>query len=569
MNFSELIVSNQRRYTPKKGNIIVEGIDTETKKGYARIIADSSQYAEINSIEDVFEFLTNRQKRGKANFFFNLKYDVECMLKWKLGILKQLVRSNKATYKQYAIFYIPGKVFKISAPGKNVYSYYDIAQFFHVSLENASNEILKEKVSELKGDRAKLFELHTKEEIGKYCVEDARHTKMLAEWYIEQLAAIDFYPQKLLSAGNLAGQYMLMKSEMPLIQYVPYEVQKSYWTGYKGGWFELAKRGMHKSYSYDIVSAYPAVMRDLPDIRDGVWFHELLEDSRLGIIKVRIKGGNGLINPISIHNNNVSTYPYLDKSIEAFMTLTEFKAYEKHYKTEVLDAWSFKELPKVRYPFRSVVDTLFSLKQNNKGNKGLYTTSKEIINSLYGKSVEKYKDEKGWHTGNFFNPVYGAETTAKVRTQLYEAVRGHEKEVIMLATDSIHTTRKFNLRLSHELGNWDVEQENTPTVYFLSGIYQASGKKPRTRGLHNIKNLVDRLNVDSTTAIIRTTRPLHYKECFIQNRENEIGQFKIVEKKMSMLGDHKRLWLSQPEKMRDLLNHKYDSVSLPVSILKT
>lgn len=543
----------------------IDGIDTETDKGFARIIADSKHYAEINSIDDVFEFLTNRNKRSQHNFYYNLKFDVEVMLKWKLSLLKQLVKSNHAAYKQYKIFYIPGKVFKISAPGKNVYAYYDIAQFFHTSLEQATKTCLKLTTSELKGDRGILFQTHTTTEIGEYCIEDADHTKLLAAWYFEQLYSIGFRPTKLLSAGNLAGQYMQDFSQIPLLQYVPFPVQSLYWDGYKGGWFELHKRGMFRSYSYDIVSAYPAVMRDLPDVRDGVWKHELLENSRLGIVKIRIIGGNGSINPISIKKNNLSYYVFYDQPDTAVITLTEFKAYEKAYDIEVLDAWSFIELAHPRYPFRCVVDKLFSLKQKNKDNYGLYTTSKEIINSLYGKSVEKYKDEKGWHTGNFFNPVYGAETTAAVRTQLYEAAKGHEKDIIMLATDSIHTTKKLPLRLSHELGAWDIEQENNPTVYYLSGIYQASGHAPKVRGLHNITNLVDRLNVNEKHALIRTTRPMHYKECFVQKKEWQIGQFAIIEKKMSAVADHRRLWLSQPEVMRDLLQKQYNSIALPIS----
>ncbi len=57
--------------------------------------------------------------------------------------------------------------------------------------------------------------------------------------------------------------------------------------------------------------------------------------------------------------------------------------------------------------------------------------------------------------GNLFNPIIGSTITGKCRAMLYETIVSNdmEKDVIMMYTDSITTTKKLNLD-SKKLGGF-------------------------------------------------------------------------------------------------------------------
>ena len=77
--------------------------------------------------------------------------------------------------------------------GHKTYKFYDIAQFFKISLDKGSEKYLNYDFNKLsvdgisykqfKKDREYLFKKYDKNTIGKYCINDSFLTKKLAEYF--------------------------------------------------------------------------------------------------------------------------------------------------------------------------------------------------------------------------------------------------------------------------------------------------------------------------------------------------------------------------------------------------
>ena len=559
------------RPKPTSCNSEIRGFDTETKNGYAKIGASNNKYMEINNINDVFTFLCTKKNRSSRNFFFNLKFDFEVLFKHDLSILTKLLSNNQIETERYKIFYLNGKLLKITDKKlKQIYTFYDIFPFFLNSLKNASKKYLGLNSSELKGNRAQLFELYDNKTIGEYCIEDAKHTKLLAEYYIAGLNKINLYPRHIISCGNISEQYIIKNADIPTIKDVPTNIQNMAWYSYRGGWFDTWKRGFFpNAYQYDIKSAYPSVMKNLLDIRHGEWCNYVDEKQQLGVLKVIINEGNDSCVSTKLKGiSSPSIYPIIDEPTQNYLMLSEYKELKKEYDIEIINAWSF--IPnKLIYPYREAVNTLYNLKESSRKDKAKYIVIKQIYNSLYGKTIQKIKQGNYYKTGSLFNSIYGSEITAGCRLQMWKLIKENRKHILSIMTDGIITDKKLKqIKIGNELGDWTLEHNNEEVIILRTGVYQFQDQKPKRRGmvkLPNLKNVLAHNNKNTVT--LTYTRPRHFKEMIIQKTPENIGVFLKDTKIIKINNDVKRIWLSEPKRARDLLNNSFNSIAIPNSLL--
>jgi hypothetical protein len=575
--FDKLQISEQfRSRKPNHKKYTVNGLDTETdgkaNHGYALMIANQESWTTLKSIRDVFKFLKQKKHQNALNFFYNLRYDVEVMFKYDLDIFISFMDSDNDIQIDYSldgidykITYIPSKLLVIQWFHKTV-KFYDIAQFFKKSLGDASAQYLSLSTHNLKEQRHDLYvpELNDYDR-AEYCMSDAMLTKLLAEWYLKQLHRLSFFPSSLISPGNLSAQYLLKNTSIPRVKHVPTSVLEPYFYSFRGGWFDIYKRGTIKTHKYDINSAYPKAFYDLPDVRDGRWVNEFRSDSKLGIVKVIINSSPSSFLPLGLPTKTGGrVYPTIDNPITAYLTKTEFEVLEKPYSLDLIDSYTFVETPLPRRPFRDVIDNLYRMKSENKHDPGIYTSTKEIINSIYGKSIESRKipNTDKYITGNLWNPVYASECTAYCRMQIYTSFQKYAKNIISLATDGIATTKPVkHLPISNVLGEWDYEGFSK-TTYIMSGINCDDRGKSKSRGLKKIPDMRKALDTSASSITVNVQRPTHFREALIQDRPQDIGTFQNHPRTLTARGDLKRMWLKEPDSMRDLLHNVYDSVPL-------
>ena len=153
-----------RSLTGKIKNHDIIGWDTETYKGYARLIANSQgryllieeQKVSEETFTEILRFLTRKTWRGTHGFFWNIDYDFFAMLKYAgEDFAKELYENGEAEWEDYKISYIPKKAFSIQR-GHKTHDFFDLYQFYNTALDVAAKQHLNEsKLTELI-DRTKL-----------------------------------------------------------------------------------------------------------------------------------------------------------------------------------------------------------------------------------------------------------------------------------------------------------------------------------------------------------------------------------------------------------------------------
>ena len=384
-------LSPRRNYVANKSQKLIKGFDTETLNGYCKILADNSTSVTTDGIADVLSFLCRKENRSTLNFFYNLTFDAEVMLKHDMAILRQLARTGKAEQQGFCFRYIPKKCLTVRDSNRNTYKFYDIAQFFSCSLAAASEKYLNEKPHELKTERGTLFENHSLEKIKEYCKDDASKTQRLAQFLFKTFSETGLVVNKPYSAGYVSQEYALRFASVPCCFDLPPIVAKLYWLAYRGGWFDTYKRGVLNITSYDISSAYTAAMLKLQDIRQGRWKRGIEDKSSMGVVLAEISGNLDRCNPIAVKQRSGNIYPLFDKPHKTALTLQEYFALKETLEIKEIMAYSFIPNDKVRMPYSSLIEKLYGIKQSFSSSDARYLTAKLILNSLYGKTAQLTK----------------------------------------------------------------------------------------------------------------------------------------------------------------------------------
>ena len=193
----------QDRRLAKSNLRTVIGLDTETDKGDIFLIADSEgRYLDKITPESCLAWLFSKRYQGSWNFFYNITFDAEVILKLLGDNLYSYKNSRKLRFKfnGYTIEYFPSKKLAIRK-GHHSAVFFDIAQYYHASLVNAYQSNigkLDSKYLATKQKRSsfsKWFFRDNKKLVIEYCIKDCKLTKELAEHWIKLFdLAFGFYP---------------------------------------------------------------------------------------------------------------------------------------------------------------------------------------------------------------------------------------------------------------------------------------------------------------------------------------------------------------------------------------
>jgi len=492
-----------REFPPHKLRIIddkrINGLDTETLHGYCKLLADSNNdYLLDGNIDDILYFLTKRKFENAYNFFFNLNFDTNAILKFlDRDKLVELKDDNETFYKQYKIVYIPKKLLAISR-GNHTYSFYDVAQFFNGSLDKNAKEYLgldkyqkdyKEIDGAILGSDINYWNDNLPMII-EYCLNDCLLTKKLGELLHKTVKkAIGINPKSYMSKASLSKTYSKKVIDLPVTQILPNSVLNYAFNSYSGGRFEIIEKGNVGLCSlYDIKSAYPYYIRNLLDITKGKWkfVKSLNENADYGYYLVKVSVKYNTISPISTYAKDYTlVYPIMD--CYKYMTKAELLNYEKYIDYEIIDGWEFYAKEYV-YPFREFIDTLFALKNKTDKKDFKYSLFKILMNGEYGLFYEKIKQKDGtYKAGELFNPIYATEITANTKIQIFNLAQKDINNLVGFATDSVLFKGKPDIKTGNNLGEWDLENQDD-TLVLKSGMYKI-GNKIQSRGMKKTENL--------------------------------------------------------------------------------
>lgn len=289
---------------------------------------------------------------------------------------------------------------------------------------------------------------------------------------------------------------------------------------YFGGWFEIFAHGLvpGTTYSYDINSAYPAVIANLPCLLHGRWTHGKGRPPRRGkktlrIIHATISGNDRFVGPMP--HRDVNGNILRPSKTKGWYWQHEVDASKRAKLWNKIDIHSW-----VDYDPCACDPPMASIRQLYEGrlSVGKKTPSgkakKLVYNSSYGKLAQSVGVPK------FANAIWASLITAGCRTTILDAIATHPtktRDLLMIATDGIvfrtphpsldvHPTR---------LGAWEEDTYENLSL-FMPGLYwhDASresirqGARPdlKSRGVNpkDLGKIIDR--VDYLWSILYTDR---------------------------------------------------------------
>ena len=547
----------------------ISSFDTETYKGNLFLVCDSDRkFLDDITPDKTLAFFFNYRNENRWNFFFNLAYDAEVILKTIFGdslYLYNYTRKLGFEYKDYNLKYFPKKCLSIRK-GHHAVNFYDIAQFFmpnnlvtayEKNIQKVSQEYLDFK-NKRKEFSPKFYRRNTTA-VRNYCIADCIMTKELSEHWIKLFYEIfNFYPERWLSSGYIAEKVLINAGlAFPLVTDIDKEIQTLAYACYFHARVELLKREfIGTAYLYDINSAYPYAITKIPDFTDGEWINDasIHPKAALGFFKIEcdIPEGKRVAPFIFRKDTEKNTQGKIIKSPKNFFpsgnfityaTLAELLACENSKFYTILEGWQFI-LNSNYKPWKDFIENLYNerLELKNADNPAQQPI-KIILNALYGKTGQTKHG-----IGNLFNPVIFSFITGFTRAELYKFVIDYqlEKDVICFATDSICTTKNLHLDTS-ELGRFKLDKYADDVKYAKNGFYHYNGRWSE-RGFGKLGNKY----INALQAYIDKNGQLAYKyeeltnttlkQGIIRHKIPEIGHLTLKTKNVHLNNDRKRRW---------------------------
>jgi hypothetical protein len=405
--------------------------------------------------------------------------------------------NHRIKYKGYNIFYISKKILSISEikGKKGSIKLYDNSQYYeYMSLDSASEKYLGsgklEDVSAKKIGESRKYYDENYDEIVKYCKRDAELTLKLALLAMENIRKLGFNPSNPISPASISRKYQRKRGfPVSLKKMKGNELKANVFAmkAYKGGVFATYKRGYFQQplFDYDLNSAYPSIMIDLPDWRNGrfEFIEEKPETYQYGWVYCEIDTEyipyqedehytvkeiyEGIGEWDMKYTAKKVTYPTGLRV--AVITTEEYRWLKKNgeYVKWLGEGMGWiKENDKYPNPFGWLKEMYTKRKEAKKDNPALATTMKLLMNSLYGSTVQRKNG-----IGDLSNFCYGSYITGRARIQMFDVKKKNPKAIANIATDGLLSTEKLPLRVSDKLGEWEYN-EYTKGIIIGNGIRQ-------------------------------------------------------------------------------------------------
>lgn len=203
-----------------------------------------------------------------------------------------------------------------------------------------------------------------------------------------RLNITDFSTLPSLAFGIYRAHY-LKDFKIPLISGKTLEdIRQGYYGGHTDVYIPYGKN----IYCYDVNSLFPKQMYDMPMPTGNIQFFEgniLADDCKIkdpfGFFLVEITAPKDLKHPILMtrvnNNNQTATIAPLGTWTDVIFSEEMFNAIKYGYTFKVLRGYLFER----EYIFKDYVNDLYSIKSSVSKSDPMYTISKLLLNSLYGR----------------------------------------------------------------------------------------------------------------------------------------------------------------------------------------
>lgn len=475
-----------------------EGTTINDEHLYTLLAAsDGSKIVDTNGLDTIacLDYLIQLKLDNPDHYFvsFYFSYDVNMILRdYPRASIIELCNTNKCTVRShehkasYSVTYIPTKFVKItkyshSEEGKKVVAtikIFDTFGFFQGSFlkaidlykiaspdELAFIDRMKQKRSDFTPEDDKIVDEYNQLE----CALLVR----LMERLDTCLRNIDLKLNSWLGAGAIAAKLMNnydIKSHLQ--QPVKTHVIPAM-SAYFGGRIQALQLGEFSGvHAYDVVSAYPSVIENLPSLTNMKQYTTLDYEPENPYVIYHIKWKlppDTLIAPFPFRAPDGGIHYPLEG--EGYYWSCEVETALKYYpcSIKIIMAYGFLMATDLK-PFAFVRELFEARKVYKANNDHTQLVIKLGLNSLYGKTAQTVGFENT--APPFQSFIWAGLITATVRASLYNAVMEAPGDVIAFATDGIYSLGELpTLAIGENLGEWEHTKYDTMFIA-KPGFYQ-------------------------------------------------------------------------------------------------
>lgn len=258
---------------------------------------------------------------------------------------------------------------------------------------------------------------------------------------------------------------------------------------YYGGWFEIMAHGIIPgiTYEYDINSAYPYIISNLPCLRHGTYSNgEDIRELRsiisasggtcLSLVWARVRttkhatvsGNKNHYIGSMLHRDSDGNISRPTET-EGWFWVDELDSGQRSGCVDYIQyiRWVCYVPCHCPPPFREVAD-IYQLRLRVGKKTPLGIACKLVPNSLYGKFAQSVGNPK------YGNPIYASRITSECRRIILDAITTHpmgKKAVVMVATDGVYfSSPHTGIQPNGDLGGWDSGRKRNLCL-FKPGVY--------------------------------------------------------------------------------------------------
>lgn len=245
---------------------------------------------------------------------------------------------------------------------------------------------------------------------------------------------------------------------------------------YAGGRFEILQQGdFGPVYEYDLNSAYPHAIQNLPCLVHGEWVQGTTVGD-FGVYRIRAAKDewtdDEIKRPFPLwHRNPDGTIVYM--AHDNWYWTPEARLVENDDRYEFIDGWTWKPACDDK-PFRWVGPMYNKRAALKKAGDGAHVGLKLGLNSLYGKLAQqigaRLLKDGTWRIPPYHCLEWAGYVTSSCRAMVYQAASQNVDAIIAFETDAVFSTRPLDLPLSSRLGEWE-ETVFESLTYVKSGFY--------------------------------------------------------------------------------------------------
>ncbi len=551
--------------------------------GKCELLADSRRkHVYKPDFDDAIKFIFNNSGRSMYRAFWNLDKGVASILNLSgdQDLIKNIYKGNLEPYEKFKFRYFPRRLFKISR-GHNTVYYTDLSNLYFTSLSNACKIYLKKN----KPEKLDLTLLETDESYWKeklydifyYKENDAVLAKELGDFFLKKVRRVGYkLPRYFSSFASLTKQNFRYYCNIASLRHIPINILDIAESTYYAHRIELLKRGhFDQVYQYDLNSAYPDKIKDLPSLKWGNWIKvdTIPEREMLGFYKIIVDIPEDIgISPLPYRFKRSKLVAFPHGSFARWVTWYEADLLRDYIK-KLIYGYEYREGYAEYKPFHDLVNYFYERKAyfKKRGEQLEYNITKTPLNAGYGTYYEKHENPDGSYTGGvMYNPVYATQIPSYVRWRLMKDVPEKDYEhLIGYHADSISSEKKLNIPVSNEMGDWSLEKQGE-AVFISNGRYQI-GSVVKHRGFEDRVFEIDwfnllRANSKKLTIKMPLQHVITMKESLLRKNDASIVNELINDySTMRINSDRKRAWERKFKNCKDLLENNISSKTIEIT----